>query len=231
MVINLIQHLTLDTVLLVSIQLDLQLERLRAARALFPGKKTLRQNIPTHSLRHSPTHPVSHTHPPTNHSHKKTHLGGVTLGGETPSSSSMVTTTWFIFGKLVLVQSCAENEQSKWSTAAKQICKIWRKYLCCIFLLVILFVNIFHVWASSSLPLFKILTNITKLGLPEAQEYLFLSWPPSPVFKIFKDMKKYNKTGVTWGSRIFPSWSPWPASTSSGSSASSSLSSTWEKKH
>ena len=93
MVINLIQHLTLDTVLLVSIQLDLQLERLRAARALFPGKKTLRQNIPTHSLSHSPTHPVSHTHPPTNHSHKKTHLGGVTLGGETPSSSSMVTTT------------------------------------------------------------------------------------------------------------------------------------------
>ena len=193
MVILLFHHLTLDTVLLVAIQLDLQLERLRAAWALFPGKKTLRQNILTHSHRHSPTHPVSHTHPPTNHSLTKTHLGGVTLGGETPSSSSMVTTTWII-GKLLLVQNSAEHEQSKWSTGAKQICKIWQKYLYCIFLLVILFVNIFHVWANSFLSLFKIFTNITKLGLPVAQEYFHPGLPRqfSKCLKILKILQNWS---------------------------------------
>ena len=197
MVILLFHHLTLDTVLLVAIQLDLQLERLRAAWALFPGKKTLRQNILTHSHRHSPTHPVSHTHPPTNHSLTKTHLGGVTLGGETPSSSSMVTTTWII-GKLLLVQNSAEHEQSKWSTGAKQICKIWQKYLYCIFLLVILFVNIFHVWANSFLSLFKIFTNITKLGLPVAQEYFHPGLPRqfSKCLKILKNITKLESPEV-----------------------------------
>ena len=134
---------------------------------------------------------MSHTHPPTNHSLTKTHLGGVTLGGETPSSSSMVTTTWII-GKLLLVQNSAEHEQSKWSTGAKQICKIWQKYLYCIFLLVILFVNIFHVWANSFLSLFKIFTNITKLGLPVAQEYFHPGLPRqfSKYLKILKNITK-----------------------------------------
>ena len=58
--------------------------------------------------------------------------------------------------------------------------------------------NIFHVWANSFLSLFKIFTNITKLGLPVAQEYFHPGLPRqfSKCLKILKNITKLESPEV-----------------------------------